>query len=903
MDYNEHVSDHSNFPPGLLLQTKFSRPLPRTRLIKRPLLTARLDAGLGEGVQKASARLTLICAPAGFGKTTLVSTWLADLAAVEVAWLSLDEADNDPVRFLMYLIAALQTAVPGAGEAAARLLQSPQPAAAEVVLTPLINDISSNGVRIVLVLEDYHVIGTPSVHQALTYLIDNLPPVMHLLLITRSDPPLPLSRLRARGQLLEIRVNQLRFSVEEASLFFSQVMGLTLADDDLAALEEHTEGWIAGLQLAALSMQGLDNLHEFIAAFTGSNRFILDYLTDEVLAKRPQGTREFLLQTSILDRLCGPLCDAVTGQSAGQDTLERLEQANLFLISLDQDRYWYRYHHLFMEVLRQRLQREQSSKLPVLHRRAREWFAQNGFPHEAINHALAGLEYDEAIRLIESRAETMLHTGASASLGKWLDSLPQETVRARPRLSLARGWTYQWGSGLDLERAEEWAQAALHAARASGSLNPRIAGEVAALQAMIAATRGEMAHSRELSRQALENLPQDSPWRCAIVFSLATTCFDTGDMIAAADQFAEALRLSRRYGVHYIQLAAASFLADLQVAQGNLQQAQEMYEQVLDWTVPEFPQKGGIMARAGLANILCERNELDAALDNVRLGVAKLDQVGGAWAAFVLYRVQARVQQAQGKWEEAAHVLRQMIELGQSTQVSLVTTLAAASYAHLQLAHGNTSAAEAWALASGLDAADVNLGNPGWREAEYLTLARVLAARGDHAGALSLLGRLLQVAEGEGRHGSVIAIQMLAALIYQEIGDEVAALASLERALAPAESEGYCRIFLDEGEPAARLLRRGRKGALTGYVDALLAAFDIEQSHRAVAELLPEPLSERELDVLRLAAAGASNKVIASQLFIALPTVKKHMGNIFVKLNTSNRTEAVARARELHLLL
>jgi LuxR family maltose regulon positive regulatory protein len=600
------VSDYSNYLSGPLLETKLYRPLPKSRIISRPRLEDRLDTGLGRSAGETAARLILVCAPAGFGKTTLISTWLAQAVGVQAAWLSLDEGDNDPIRFLTYLIASMQIPVPGAGEMARRLLQSHQPAAAEAVLTSLINDIRNNSQPFLLVLEDYHAINTHSVHHALSFLVDHLPPFMHLLLMTRSDPPLPLSRLRARSQLLEIRGDDLRFSSAEADAFFNEVMDLALTQQDLAALEEHTEGWIAGLQLAALSMQGRDDLHDFITDFTGSNRFILDYLTDEVLDKRPPGTREFLLQTSILDRLCGPLCDAVTGQSGGQDTLERLERANLFLVPLDQKRHWYRYHHLFAEVLRQRLQREQSSNLPVLHRRAREWFAQNGSPHEAISHALAGLDYDEAIRLIESRAEAMLHSGASASLVKWLDSLPQELVHTRARLALTRGWTYQWGSGLDLARAEEWAQAALHAARASGSLNPHIAGEVAALQAMIAATRGEMAHSRELSRQALENLPQDSPWRCAIVFSLATTRFDTGDMIAAADQFAEALRLSRRYGVHYIQLAAASFLADLQVAQGNLHQAQEMYEQVLDWTIPEFPQKGGIMARAGLANILCE---------------------------------------------------------------------------------------------------------------------------------------------------------------------------------------------------------------------------------------------------------------------------------------------------------
>jgi LuxR family maltose regulon positive regulatory protein len=901
---------------GLILQTKLFKPTLRPSLITRSHLITQLNACLGQGAQGFAARLTLVSAPAGFGKTTLIAEWLAQLTMANCAWLSLDESDNDPVRFLSYLIAALQTAVPGIAQTAVNLLQSPEPPAAEAILTLLINDISQSDRPIILALEDYHVITTPAVHQALAFLLDHLPPLLHLLITTRSDPPLPLSRLRAGRQMVEIRTNDLRFTLDEAGLFFNQVMGLRLSNEETAALEQRTGGWIAGLHLVALSLQGREDKAGFITSFTGNSRFIMDYLVDEVLQRRPPGTGQFLLQTAILDPLCASLCDAVTGQQDGQANLERLEEANLFITPLDDARTWYRYHPLFAEVLQARLQQDQRHHVPELLRRAVTWHAGQGMIDEAVRYALAGADFEEAAHLIERVAGSMLRRGASASLLRWLDAIPEEVIRARPRLCLARGWTYIMGPAISLERADEWIQLAI-AAAAGQLLDADLGGEVAALQAMIAAIWGEVRRSIELSRRALESLPADSPWRGVMAFCLGSTLFLSGDVAAAADILEEALRLSQADGAHYIQLNAASFLADIQVFRGHLGRAMAMYQQVLAWADHGIPQKGALMAHGGQAHILCERNDLDAALAHVQSGVEQLEQVGGAWAALVLYRALARVQQAQGNGKEALAALDRAYQIGQSTQVSIVATQAAALRTRLQLAQGDRKAAEVWAANSGLSPDDPEASHPGLREEEYLSFARVLIAQGRDTEALSLLDRLWQAAEAEERMGSAIVIFILQGLIMQAQGNTVRALVFLEHALILAEAEGYIRVFVDEGEPLQVLLcdfrsllltqlsttADNRSRQLLAYTNKLLAAFPLT-GIRTAPWLEPhlEPLSERELEVLRLIATGASNRDVADTLVVAVTTVKKHVSNILSKLNTNSRTQAVAEARALGLI-
>jgi LuxR family maltose regulon positive regulatory protein len=895
-----------------LLKTKLYIPRPRANLVRRLRLTERLKHGVDR-------KLTLIAAPAGFGKTTLLSEWIPHSPRC-VTWFALDQGDNDPLQFWKYFIAALQTLSPGIGENALALLKSPQLPDIKTVLTSLINSIADFPDVFAQVLDDYHWIANPTIDQALIFLIDHQPPNMHLVISSRIDPGLRLERLRVRGELNELRIADLRFTFEETAEFLKQVMTLDLSPGQITALEQRTEGWIAGLQIAALSMQGHDDIQEFVRVFSGSHRHVLGYLIEEVISQRPKGTLNFLLQTSILDRLCGPLCNAVTGDSDGQVKLEMLELANLFVTPLDDEGVWYRYHHLFAEVLQLQLQQTQRDQVPKLHRRAGNWYARQGMIAEAVRHAMLGADYEEAARWIESVAGNMLRQGASASLTVWLDAMPEETIRAHPRLCLTRGWIYFMGSAFNLESAAEWAQLALRVAEANGSLDSGLTGEVTALQAMIAATRGEVARSLELSRQALDDLPLDSPWRSAIVFCLGTAYYLSGEMVAAAPVLEEALQLSQAASEHYVQLAAASFLGEIRVFQGDLDHAMEMYEQVLAWADPNLPQKGGIMAYGGLAYIQSERDQLDAALGYVQSGIKQLDQVGGAWSAFVLYRVLARVCYAQGKWTDAFEALDRAYQIGERAQISLVMTQAAALRACLHLALGDLASAENWAKNNGLNPDDADASHPGWREVEYLALARVLNAQGRRSEALSLLERLMQSAEAEERTGSAIEILTLKSLVIQGLGNTALALECLERALTLAEPEGYVRTFVDEGEPIRLFIkdlrlaitkRSSDNSRLLAYIDGLLSAFagashdstpDLISDQRPNISDLVDPLSNRELEVLRLIDAGLKNQEIAVRLVIAISTVKTHINNIYGKFGVHSRTQAVAIARELGLL-
>jgi LuxR family maltose regulon positive regulatory protein len=892
-----------------LLATKLYIPRPRSNLVSRPRLTGRLNAGLG-------GKLTLIAAPAGFGKTSLLSEWIPQSPHC-VTWLSLDEGDNDPTRFWAYLIASLQQIHPDIAASALALLQSPQPPPINAIITSLINDVEAFPDAFCTVLDDYHFIDFQPIHDALNYLIDHLPGNFHLVMTTRVDPPLSLARLRACDQLAEFRANDLRFTADESSAFLNQVMGLSLEAEDVAALETRTEGWIGGLQIAALSMQGRDDVQGFIRAFSGSHRHVLGYLADEVLNQRPEGTLNFLLQTSILDRLCGPLCDAVTGDPGGQKILEELEHANLFIMPLDDEGRWYRYHRLFADVLQARLSRTWPDLVPELHRRAERWYAHEGMIEEAVRQALTGGDFEEAASLIEPLVGNMVRRGASTTLISWLDTLPQETIRARPSLCLARGWTCFMGPVLGLEDADEWARLALRVAKTDGSLDPTITGEADALQAMIAATRNELARSLELSRQALDQLPLDSPWRGTVLFCLGSAYYLSGDFLAAADVFREALSLSQAGGEHYIQFAAASFLAEILVFQGHLGRARELYEQVLEWADPRLPQKGGVMAYGGLANILCEQDQLDAALTLVQAGAEQLGQVGGAWAALAIYRALARVHQAHGNLTDALDAFGRAHQMGQKTRVGLVVALAAALRARLQLARGDLQAAANWAANSGLGPDDTEASHPGWREVEYLTLACLLAAQDRHDEASSLLDRLLRSAEAEERNGSAIGILAIQSVLMKSQGNTASALAILERTLTLAEPEGYIRVFVEEGVPMHTLLsnfqslirQRISSGAdsaslrLLTYTEKLLAAFSRPTGVETIESgAILEPLTERELEILRLLSTGLSNKEIADILVIAVSTVKSHINGLYGKLGTHRRTEAVAIARDRGLL-
>ena len=896
-----------------LLTTKLYVPAARPNRVPRQRLIEQLNL---------SRPLVLITAPTGFGKTTLLSDWIRNSKHC-VTWLSLDNDDNDPTQFWMYVIAALQRLRADLGNSALTLLQSPQPPPITSILTTLINEIIDFPENFSIILDDYHVIKGQPIHEALTFLLDHLPPHMRVILATRADPPLPIARLRAQNQLTELRVDDLRFTLDETAIFLNEMMGLSLSADNLAVLESRTEGWVAGLQIAALSMQGRDDISGFIQAFSGNHRHILTYLAEEVLEQCPDDTLNFLLQTSVLDRLCGSLCDAVTRENNGLSLLQKLEESNLFIVSLDDDGKWFRYHHLFADVLRARLQQTHIDLIPELHRRAGIWYAQQGMNEDAIRYALAGAHFDEAAALIERLAGNMLRRGSSVSLIRWLDAMPDDVILAHPRLCLARGWTYLWGPVPRLGKVEEWIQLATQNAPPHQLLDTGLIGEMAALQAATAAIQWDMARSLELSRQALEYLLPESPLRSVMALCLGTAHFYSGNLASAADVLAEALRLSQDDNAQYIQLIAASFLADIQVFQGHLGRALEMYQQVLALTDHRIPQRGAVMAHSGQAAILYERNQLDAASIHLQSGAEQLKQVGGAWVALLLYRAFARLQQAQGNWIDALESLGQAYHSGQSAQVNLVVTQAAALRAQLLLAQGDLKAAETWAVNSGLSPDDPEASRPGLREVEYLSLARVLGAQGRHADALSLLETLLKSAETDGRIGSAISVRVLQSLVFQRQNNTTRALECLERVLIMAEPEGYIRIFVDEGEPMKKAISDLRiaiakrqeateaQTRLLAYVDKLLDAFpgsatQVSSMHHAASSpalqpFLVEPLSARELEVLHLLAKGLSNDEIARKLFLSTGTVKVHLKHIYAKLEVNSRTQAVARLRELNL--
>ena len=565
-----------------------------------------------------------------------------------MTWLSLDESDNDPAQFWVYFIASIQQLHSDLGKSALASLQSSQAPPINAVLTSLINDIIAFPDSFSSVLDDFHLIDSKPVHEALAFLLDHLPANMHMVITTRVDPPLPLARLRARGQMTENRARDLPFTPDEAAIFLNQVMGLNLSEEEVSALEMRTEGWIAGLQIAALSMQGHDDVSGFIQAFSGSHRHILGYLADEVINQQPKAILSFLLQTSILDRLCGPLCDTVTGETGGQEILENLERTNLFITPLDDESRWYRYHHLFAEVLQARLRQIQHGQIPELHRRAGNWFARQGMLDEAVQHELSGANFERAASLLDRVAGNMLRKGKAASLIRWLNALPDGTIRARPRLCLARGWSFVWGPEFSLERAEEWAQLALEAMQPGSIPDLELEGEVYALQALIAADRVDVALSRQLAQRALECLPAGSPWRGVTTFTLGAVLYAAGELSAAASVLTETVQLGQADGNLYVQLIAGNFLADIQVFQGHLGRAAELYRQVLAWGDHGIPQKGVLVAHAGLANVLCEQDQPEAALAHVVAGLAQLEQVGGPAAALWLYRSLARLQRAGG---------------------------------------------------------------------------------------------------------------------------------------------------------------------------------------------------------------------------------------------------------------
>jgi LuxR family maltose regulon positive regulatory protein len=873
-----------------LLATKLYIPPPRPDLVPRPRLVQRLNEGLRLGRQ-----LTLISATAGSGKTTLISEWFADLQLdprheqpieTRTAWLSLDQEDNELARFWTYLIAALQTMDSELGVSAMQMLQAPQAPSTPLVLTSLLNDIAALPYRIVLVLDDFHSISDEKILDGLAFLLEHQPRQMHLVLSTRADPPLPIVRLRARSQLTEVRVVDLAFTVDEAITFLNERMGLGLSLAEVKTLESRTEGWAVGLQLAAMSMQDHADRRGFIAGFAGSHHLILEYLTEEVLHRQPESIRHFLLQTSILDRLCGPLCDVVTGQSDSGTTLSHLQRKNLFAVPLDDEHHWYRYHHLFADLLRKRLEQETSPKqVAVLHSRASAWHEQNGMVDEAVKYALKAQDLERVARLAEQATQASVLDSRLTMLLYWLERLPEEVLRAHPRLQIYRAWALYMNG--HLARAQKMLQESQEALEElpSSPENDALREELTALLTIIGlVARGFMC--------GVNNQLEEAVQTCKKARAMA---LEAGHIFLAA-QATEGLALGRYH-------------------QGQLRASAECCRQVIalsekssgsTWPAAQAP-----LAASGyveLAGVHMEWNDLDTAVDLLDRALDLCRQVGITQTLSETYVAQSRLKQAQGDIDGAVEALREADRVSRiEGAYSLANFRLATQQARLNLLAKRPEEVIRWVqqLETAFAPGDAGVPLPvSSREIIQTMLARAYLAQGEAEKALAVLEPLLPPAEAAGGFLRITEVCLLKALAFQALGDVSAALVSLERALSLAEPEGYVRLFLDEGPPAARLLyRAAERGIQPTYAGRLLAAFPEAPSRLPPSSpSIIEPLTERERQILQLIAEGLTNKEVARELVLSVGTVKVHAHNIYGKLGVSGRTQAIAKGRELGLL-
>ncbi|MBN1579794.1 MAG: helix-turn-helix transcriptional regulator [Anaerolineae bacterium] len=949
-----------------LLRTKLTVPPPRSALVSRPRLIARLNDGLDD-----ICSLILVSAPAGFGKTTLLSEWIHGSSVPEavsknVAWLSLDADDNDPLRFLGYLSAAIET-VHERGENVRALLGSVQPPSIKLILTKLINSLASVPNRLVLVLDDYHLVEQRVIHDAVAFLLARLPPQVHMVVASRVDPPFPLARLRARNQLVELRAVDLRFTMDEASVFLNKTMGLSLSVQDVTSLEARTEGWISGLQLAALALQGMlstrskTDIAGFLSAFSGSHRHVIDYLAEEVLAQQPPGIHDFLCQTALLDRFTAPLCDAVTGRNDSADVLRQLERANLFVVSLDNESKWYRYHRLFADFMRSYLNQNMPERVRDLHCWAAEWYEKNGLDDEAVEHVLRAQDFEWAARLIERMARPSLMRGEINKLRRWLKALPGDVVRSRPVLGVFYGWTLLVsGRLIDLETVLQDAEQGLaRSDYVSGvyvSSSPvgdltaggddDLAQQIRVIRAFHAMFQGDMACAADLARQILDHLPQDNTFlRGIVTWLLGFAYYFDIDTTMASQAFDTSVRLGQMVGNTLLTLLSTYVSGYLQMYQGHFAQAQEAFEYGLAlgqadeqpvWEEGEsrsFP-VGLSLIYQGLGELAREQNELQEAERYLVKCIELAEQWGNAEVLVDSYIIMSRIRQAQGDIPGAHDFLSKAEQFVHKKQVTDLTARQVGAYqARLWVAQGADfpeymEAAARWADSLGA-AQDVKEGGRGLirffvHSIERSSLLRLLLAQGRFAQAFEETLGLLCGAEAAGWTGIAIESLALQSLALQGMGRTNDALKVLRRALLLAEPQGYVRLFVDLGAPIAALLlacynSESSGSALHPFVNRLLSGFvqqpaTVPQSlsescvqntlarSRSLSGGLIEPLSERERDVLRLIADGLSNREIAERLFVALSTVKTHINHIYRKLDVSKRIQAVARARELGLL-
>ncbi len=898
----------------LLLRTKMFVPPVRPKRVIRPRLFEQMDSGLNKA-------LIMVSAPAGYGKTTLVSSWLHD-SGVPSTWISLDEADNDPIRFLQYLVTALQKVHPALQIDVLGFVRGMDPFSIEPLLNTCINEIATGGIPFVLVLDDFHAIHAQPVLGIVSYLLEHVPPQMHIALLTRTDPPLPIAHLRARNQLAEIRAEHLRFTRQETSYFLNEACGLDLFNEEISALEARTEGWIAGLQLAAISMQGSNDIHRFVTTFTGSHSYIMDYLTEEVLRRQPEKVSEFLLQTSVLRHMCGALCEAVVHSKAtepirAQVMLENLERMNLFLVPLDNERRWYRYHHLFGELLNRRLELLHPGLAAELHHRASTWYEQNGLIPEAIQHAIAAGNRERVTQLIEQNGVLLLIRGEVTTLLGWIEVV-EPTSQDHPWLYIMKAWAYALTGNFDhvsgmLQVAEELISPLEDAPEVR-----IMKGTIAAARAYMANVLGKFGTAMTHARQALEYLPDSGliprSLRTVAISLLGDASSMSGNLEEAWQAYLEAEPIAQAAGDINLIIVLNSNLANILEEQGALHQAARIYSKTLEMATLPGGGKPVITGRiyAELSQVYYEWNQLSEASQYVDVSLSLCRQWGNMDLQAVNHVMRAKLEFVYHRPEKALEAMQAAEELVRNFNLGpRYAKWVEYNLARMWISEGNHARAFEYLQKFGINAAEnsmpVNL--PGaeityLNEPGYLVLLRLLLADGKHDEALRLSQRLLQLAEKTKRTGRMIEVLALQALAYRGKKEGERALQVLERALSHAQSEGYVRVFLDEGEPMARLLFQAKSTLpYSGYIHELLAALGGDTGTVLLpANLLVEPLTSRELEVLKLIEVGCSNQEVADLLVISLPTVKRHISNIYSKLGAKNRTQAVSLGRELRLL-
>jgi len=903
------MMDQINIAVSPLIETKLYIPKPRAGLVERNRLVEQLNEGLHK-------KLTLISAPAGFGKTTFLTQWVSQVD-VPVAWVSIDANDSDPTRFLRYVIAALQSISPGAGRHSLPVMLSPEQMPVEAVVTHLIQEMAEISSEMVLALDDFHLIEAGQTHRIFELLTAHLPENVHLILSTRVDPPLPLARLRARNQLNEIRASDLLFTREETSAFFNKLVELELSDDDISRLQSSAEGWIAGLQLAALSLQRQEDVAGFISAFAGDNRHIVDYLTEEVLHLQSENIQDFLLKTSILGRLSARLCDFVTRGQDGQHMLEELERANLFIVALDDKRCWYRYHHLFADLLRQKLHQKYPSAVNGFHLRASKWFEDSGLLYESVGHAIEAKDFERAAGLIEKGLCAIWEDSEYTQLRRWINVLPSSLVDSRPELCIMHALDLFYAGRhkeaheklktveSQIRNYEPVTDAALTFQKHLNAPHKTLSGKVNTVKAFLASHQGDTSGMIQYSQKALRYLPKNNLiWSTMAIAALADANANKGDLKETCRLRMEALKKSEAAGNIFVILMASSRLAIILRDQGCLDKVEEICEQKMQFAVEKGWSKtavaGFLMGVWG--EVLAETNDLDGALNKSRKAVELTGRGGGLAMLCWSYLSLIRVLFSRGEIAGAQEIVYQIEKrVGNYTVPPLVLNSIEAWQVRIWLTKNQYKSASKWEHQSPeirdetLDASQC---------VRNLAIARVMIAEGRPDEAVSVLNRLLTFAERGGYGSYQIQILILQALAHENSGDMSRARDLLDKALNLAEQNGFFRIFVDEGPELGNLMEKFvdvNRGSSNAYARKLLPFFRLHKIIETDNEML-EALSDREMEVLKLIAAGLSNKKIMEGLFISMSTVKTHIRNIFSKLNVHSRTEAIFKAKEMELL-